>query len=166
VNPPWITLWNAINASVGNDAAVTVSALDKSILPYVVPIKVRSKRRAIALASLMKLRHDFGNVAVIIVVKDGAGNVPTPVVPRSASELAGLVSTAFRSNGWFRGVAVRDLMGRKRVFQIFAKRVIQFHNDDLSDLYGNYNNVAASVFADVLLSRPGGFRLMCSTAKR
>jgi hypothetical protein len=165
MNPPWVTLWNEINAAVGNDGALKVAPLDESGQPYVVRIKARSRKKAVGLASLLKLRHEFGNLTVIAEVSDGQGNPITPVVPQSAEELAALVRSAFIGNGWFRDVVVRDFMGMQ-VCPVFAKRVIQFFNDDLSDLYSNYNNVASAVFANVLEPSVGDFALLCSTAKR
>jgi hypothetical protein len=165
MNPPWITLWNEIDTSVGNDPAVKVAPLDESGTPYVVRVRVRSRPKAVALASLMRPRHEFGNVVVIVEVRDAKGNALTPVVPGSPDQLADLVRAAFRGNRWYRDVVVKEILGW-RVYPVFKKRVVQFYNDDLSDLYSNYNNVASAVFTDVLEPSPGGFPLPCSTAKR
>jgi hypothetical protein len=148
LSPPWYTLWNEIKASVGNDPGVKVGPLVTSSLPYIVPITVGNHDKAVALASIMALQHQFGNISVVIQVKDGDGTPVKPINPTSADQLAELVKTALDSNGWLTQVVVQPLFpgGRAIVFAVFAKAVIQFFNDDLSDLYHNYNNVVGFVF--------------------
>jgi hypothetical protein len=166
MNPPWITLWNQVRGSIGNDPRVTTTRLDQSRQPYLIRITVRDNAKAVGLASLVKRRHNFGNITVVVRIEDRQGNHVNRVVPKSPRELAGLVRSAFTRNGWYRKVLVKEFFGRLRVYAVFAKKVVQFYNDDLSDLYGNYNGVAGAVFADVLGARFGGFELICSTSKR
>lgn len=163
MNPPWTTTWNEINACIGNDPAVKVGRLNQTP-PYVVRVEVRGPAKATAVASLMRLRHQFGNVIMEIEIWDENGNHMKPFVPRSVEELAELVRSAFEGNGYYRDVVVKQVLGA-RVYPVFAKQVIQFYNDDLSDLYSNYNNVASTVFANVLEPSVGGLALSCSTAK-
>ncbi|MFC5468952.1 hypothetical protein ACFPPD_09475 [Cohnella suwonensis] len=49
---------------------------------------------------------------------------------------------------------------------MFKVRVVQFFNDDLSDFYSNYNNVAASVFRDVLRNMVSGTVIQFSTEQK
>lgn len=167
LSPPWYTLWNEIKASVGNDPDVKVSPLVTSSNPFVVPITVGNSDRAVALASIMAPAHQFGNITVVIQVKDGGGNPVKPITPGSPDQLAAFVKTALGGNAWFKDVVTQPLFpgGSPVVFTVFAKAVIQFPNDDLSDLYHNYNNVVGFVFRDVLNPAPGGFPLYSSTAQ-
>jgi hypothetical protein len=160
---PWFTLSNEINATIGNDPSVTVAPLDVSSNPFVSRITVTDHDKAVAIASLMKPRHDFGNIAVVVEVMDGQGNVAVPVVPGSTDDLATMVKTAFCGNAWFHDVVVRSDITGTRVFPVFAKAVVQFANDDLSELHHNYNEVVAHVFADVLEQAPGNHSLNPST---
>ncbi|WP_127532908.1 hypothetical protein [Paenibacillus kobensis] len=45
-------------------------------------------------------------------------------------------------------------------------RIVQFFDDNLSDLYGNYNNVAAFVFREVLRNRISRTSIQFSTAQK
>jgi len=55
--------------------------------------------------------------------------------------------------------------GRLAVFPIFSKAVVQFPNNDIGDLYFNFNDVAAKSFRNVLEGAPGGIILPVSTDK-
>lgn len=37
-----------------------------------------------------------------------------------------------------------------KVVILFAKEVLQFYNDDVTDIFGNFNELAAHVFADII----------------
>jgi hypothetical protein len=163
MNPPWITLWNKTQASIGNDAGVMVAALDSSSNPYVICVTVQGLPKAVGLSSIVRPRHDFGNVKVVLEVKDDHGSPVTPVIPTSADELARSVRSALEGNRWYRDVVVKGGLGLPRVYPVFGKGVVQFFNDDLSDLHSNYNGVAAAVFAEILASACGRFGLSCST---
>jgi hypothetical protein len=56
------------------------------------------------------------------------------------------------------------LFGNTFVYPVFKVRVVQFFNDDLSDFFSNYNNVAAFVFKDVLRNTISGTPIQFSTA--
>lgn len=166
LSPPWITLWKKIKGSIGNDPLVTVEPLDQSNYPYVVRITVEGRAKAVGIASLLKPCHQLGNVSVTVEVKVKDGETVAPVIPSSADELVRQVESGFRGNEWYVEVVKKEFLGRPRVYPVFAKGVIQFKNDDFSDLYGNYNAVAAAVFSKVLVHSPGGFDLIPSTTER
>ena len=167
LSPPWYTLWNEIKASIGNDPDVSVGDLDTSKSPFIVPIKVNNRDKAIAIASIMTLHHQLGNVRVQVEVEDQNGNVVLPVSPSSVKALTEIFELALTKNQWFEQVVSKPRVpgSSEVVFPVFSKGVIQFFNDDLSDLYNNFNNVVAFVFRDVLNPAPGGFSVLCSTAE-
>lgn len=167
LSPPWYTLWNEINASIGNDPDVTVKPLDTQQSPFIVPVQVGSHEKAEAIASILDLRHIIGNITVDVEIRDQTGTIVSPKVPQTTEELAKMMETALGGNGWFSEVIARPIypQGPEVIYPVFKKEVIQFFNDDLSDVYSNYNNVAAFVFKDVLNGAPGGFSVYCSTAK-
>ncbi len=165
--PPWYALWSEINGTVGNDPGVTVSALDTSKMPYIVPITVTDNDQAVALASIMTLSYKLGNVQVNVQIKNGSGTIVTPVTPTSPDQLAALVKTALGHNGWFVTIVMHPITmgGKDVVFPVFVKQVLQYPGDNLSDAYQNYNNVVAFAFRDVLQGDPGGLLLSPSTAE-
>jgi hypothetical protein len=169
IPPPQNTLWAKVKYTVGVTPGVEVGDLiDKTGgIFYVVPIKVNDTSQAVAVASIMKLSQTIGRITVTVQVTDGQGQAANPVTPTSPEQLADLVRKALSTNPLFKDVVVKaaGIGPRKRVFPVFSKSVIQFPNDDLSDLYGNFNGVAAAVFQDVLVTEAGGYSLAASTAE-
>jgi hypothetical protein len=167
LSPPWYTLWNEIKSSIGDDPAVTVNPLNTSQNPFIVPIAVSNNDKAVGIASIISLQHQLGNISVAVQVTNADGQIVTPVIPSSVEELVQLVQTALNGNSWFIEVIEKQIAPTLpvTVYPVFSKAVIQFYNDDLTDLYSNYNNVAAFVFKNVLNPAPGGIPLYSSTAQ-
>jgi len=166
LSPPEYTLWAEIKNSVGVTPGVEVGDLiDKTGGLYVVPIKVKDADQAVAIASIVTLSHKIGNLTVQVQVTDGEGHDFKPVIPGSSDQLADLVRKALKGNYFLKDVIVKasPVSQKKVVFAVFTKSVIQFPNDNLSDLYGNFNGVAAAVFRDVLADEPGSYILDPST---
>jgi len=167
LSPPWYTLWNEIKATLGNAPNVEVMPLDTTVNPYVVTVKVGDHDQAVAMASITAPQYVMGNITIKMQVQDNTGAVVAPVVPKTAEDLAGMVKKALGNNPWFVGLEVRGLTpmsGTRLVYIVFKADIVQFFNDDLSDLYNNYNNVVAFCFRDVLNSAPGGIPQYPSTA--
>jgi hypothetical protein len=81
-------------------------------------------------------------------------------------EIAALYQTAFRTNRLFNFAVVRASISFTAVYPVFKAQVIQFFNDDLSDLFNNFNQVAAFVFRDVLRNRINQTPILFSTARK
>lgn len=167
LSPPWYTLWNEINSSVGATPGVQVAPLDTSKMPYVTTLTVSDDMQAKMLASVLTPLHQLGNITVQVVVKNAQGQVVSPATPSSGEELVKMLTTGLKGNPYFVEAVAQELFPHAPVvvFAVFTKSVIQFYNDNLSDLYRNFNGVTANVFADVLMPAPGNIRLLCSTAK-
>ena len=64
--------------------------------------------------------------------------------------LPSLAPQALAGNTYFDSVlTTKNPFGGSRAYAIFAPKVIQFFNDDLSDAYSNFNDVAGQVFNTV-----------------
>ena len=155
---PQYTLRSKIENSVGKTPSTTIGQLQMAAGgSYTLSITVQDHDQAVALASVMTLSHKIGNVAVDITVTDGNGMAVVPTMPANADDLAALVKSALKGNPLFHDVVVNNpISGSAVVYPVFEPYVIQFPNDDISDLYENFNGVAAAVFKDVLLLKAGG----------
>lgn len=166
LSPPWYTLWNEIKSTIGKDSSVKVSDLDVRQYPYQINITTDHHKKGRALATIIKLVHEFENVQVRIHIQNSNGNPHEPFPVTNSNELASVIRTALHGNPLFKNVyrgPTSVLFASRNVFPVFKKTVIQFYNDDLSDYYKNYNKVASHVFAIVLKEEINGLNIYCST---
>jgi hypothetical protein len=164
LSPPWWTFHGLVAAALGADHEVKVSTLTQHGSTYSMQVTATNPAKAQALAAVLVQNQQFGNITVQVTVQGQHTSAETGLTP---TQLAEQLNTAFKGNPYFIRTEVRPLWpGRPNavVFPIFAAKVIQFFNDDLSDYYNNYNAVAADVFGQMLQAH-GTMGPMCSTEK-
>lgn len=151
LSPPWITYFNELRNSVGADPTVTVGPLIPTDGNFIILVQTTDFEKAITLATLLKPTVQFGNVTIIVsVIGDGIVN-PIPY-PLDAFELAQVV------------VQPQFSGGANVVFSVFSAEVIQFFNDDISNLCQTFTEVAAKVFRDVMNDAICGIPILYSTS--
>ena len=154
LTPPWYTFRNKIRYTYGMSPLVTVNELVGAGSYYVLSINSRSASVAFALRQVLPLERSFGNIKVVVRVFGPNGSeisiVNKSYTPKS---LAKLFCTALASNPLFIGAIPFKYDPKfpfvKSVYLVITPTVIQFFNDDISDLCSNYNEVAAKVFQEV-----------------
>jgi len=164
LSPPWYTFFNFVKHSIGKDPGVKV--LDMKELSgsnFLIPIEVGNRDKAAALATILVPGQNFGDTNVSIEILHCGKTVKPMDQPQ---DVCCLIKKALDTNYYFDGVEMREVFDFIIVFPVFKKAVIQFFNDDLSDLYNNFNGVAADVFAEVLESMIDGRFIYPSTANQ
>lgn len=167
LSPPWITYFNEVKNSIGADPTVTVGPLIPTDGNFIILVQTRSVEKAIALATLLKPTVQFGNVNVTIVVSIRGNDIVNPIpCPLDAFEIAHLFQVALESNFYFEQVVVQPQFpgGANVVFPVFRAKVIQFFNDDISNLCQTFTEVAAKVFRDVMNDTICGIPILFSTS--
>jgi hypothetical protein len=139
LSAPWWTTYKKIKAIFEKDPEIEVSDLvEGENGQNFVTLTSANKAKLEAIASLVKDEFKYGNVTLTVQYY------------YSGSEEVDLSTfdTAFKGNP----IYVRSYdAGMGFFYAIFAKEIIQFYNDDLTDAYGNYNAVAADVVSDILV---------------
>lgn len=156
LSPPWYTFMNEVKHTLGSDSLVKVGDLNTSSSPFILPVTVANEAKAKALAAITKPFATIGNVVVKVEISYN-GTLITPEAPTSAAELLAVTETALKGNTLYVRAQESAMYpgGPTIVWPVFTKSVIQFYNDNLADLYSNYNGVTAAVFANVLNVQPG-----------
>ena len=153
LSPPWITYFNEIKYSVGTDSDVTVGPLIPVDGNYIILVKVMEDEKSIALATLLQLTKEFGNVNVEVVVSNRENQIVSPIpCPLDVFEIAHLFQVTLGNNPYFQEVVVQPQLpgGPNAVYPVFKPEVIQFFNDDISNLCQTFTAVASDVFSDVM----------------
>jgi hypothetical protein len=152
LTPPWYTYFNEIKYTIGDDPNVNVGP---ELIPivdgtcYSTPVFVEdTEEKALALATILKPIQEFGGVNVSVLVFFQCSIVQPSNQPLDADGVKNLFDTALQTNNLYSSTQVRPFMPgqAEAVYPIFDASVIQFFNDDLTDYYNNYNNVAAFTF--------------------
>ncbi|WP_072333409.1 hypothetical protein [Thermoactinomyces sp. DSM 45891] len=167
LSPPWVTYFNEIKYSVGVDPGVTVGPLIPVGDVYLILVTVSGNEKAKAIATLLNPTKTFGNVVVFVVVIDTHGELISPLpCPLDAFCLASIFQIALTGNEFFQDVVVQpQLPGQPyAVYPVFKPEVIQFFNDDISNLCNTFTGVAASVFQDVLRNQICEVSILFSTS--
>ena len=165
LTPPWYTYFNLIKHSIGKDRYIEVFNMKElSDTDFLIQIKTRNKEKALALATLISPIKKFGNTRIYIEVTYCGEVVKPTKTPQNVNNAIKIVRKALGTNHYFESVEHVTLMGRITIFPVFKKEVIQFFNDDLSDLYNNFNGVAADVFSEILRPFINEFPIAPSTS--
>lgn len=155
LDPPWVTYYKELVNSLGADPLIVVGPLVSEGDDFIVVVTVTGKIKAQAVADIIKDVVEFGGVVVKVIVRDDEGNgYVGQCDPNSDVYLvAHTIRLALQGNPYFRYSVIEPLPFDPNiiaVYPIFTPNVIQFENDDLSNLYQTYSNVASKVFVDVL----------------
>ncbi|RIW32033.1 hypothetical protein D3H55_14250 [Bacillus salacetis] len=165
--PPWVTYFNELKYTIGADPDVTVGPLIPVGAIYLALVTVNDNQKAEALATLLKPTVEFGNITLNVLVINAEQEIVEPLpCPLEAFAVAALVETALSGNPYFEEVVVRPKTpgGTNAVYPVFTPEVIQFFNDDISNLCQTFTGVAAKVFEDVMVETLCGVEILYSTS--
>ena len=148
LSAPWMTFYKKVNALFKNDLEVFVLYDDEA---KEIKLFVDNPDKADALAQLIPVTHEFGNVTLKVTV------VP-PNKVRYGEPAEASFETALAGNGAFSyAVTVGGVLPFDITYVVFKKEVVQFFNDDLSDIHGNCTTLYQNIAEDVFGKRSGVF---------
>lgn len=170
LSPPWYILRNQLFYTLGQTPGVIVSELIEGT-PYKIRIDVTTcLKQATAIRLVVPEQYNFGEVAVMTEVYFYNTLVPMPTQAISTvEEVITILTDAFWCNTLVMGIINVDgklppmsqnLIGSAVV--VICPHVIQFFNDDLSNLCNNYIEVASKVFTEIFNLKYGELPLTIS----
>jgi len=141
LSPPWIDYANELVSLFGDDPDIKLDYKeDEKILTFFVD----NTDKANALTKLLPAEKNFGGTIFY-----------TKIVPADRSEEptdAELIKLAFKGNRAVANIVDAELFEHPVTYVAFQKKIVQYFNDDLSDLHGNkttlLQEIAKSVFPD------------------
>jgi hypothetical protein len=140
LSSPWCIYADEVKALFGKDPEIKVE-YDNDVPE--VKLYVDNEEKAEALTQLLPTQKVFGNVVLKVTV--------VPANMKASNSKLDLFNIAFKGNPAFAYTAsVEQFLGLTSNFVVFAKEVVQYYNDDLSDIHGNcstlYQEIAKDVF--------------------
>ena len=138
---PWIGYYKEIESLFQEDSTVKVKYDDSK---NTIKLYVEDEEKADALAQLLPNRKVFGNITVNIDVIP-ANKVETPKID--------LFRKAFEGNGAVAFIETVDNVSSNAFhFVVFQPEIVQYYNDDLSDINGLrstlYQDIAKEIFGE------------------
>lgn len=137
LSTPWCTYYEEMKAMFGKDPDITIQYDDEE---KVITLRVADSAKADALSMILPMEKVFGNVTVQVKVVP-ANTLKTRVDAYTA---------AFRNNPVLSYIQTVESPFGRFSFAVFAKEVVQFYNDDISDLNGLestlYEDIARDIF--------------------
>lgn len=135
--PPWITYVNELIALFGGDSDIKTDYDEEN---KVFSMFVDGQIKADAIAKLLPAEKEFG--AVKLKIK---------VIPSNEKETKEtLFKNAFAGNPNFSyALTVADIFTNPVTYVVFKKLIVQFFNDDLSDVNGNCTTLLHEVAKDI-----------------
>lgn len=137
LSPPWITFVNELKALFGEDPDIHIQ-YDEDACE--VKLLVGDAAKAEALAQLIPEERIYGNVVLKVTV------VPANFTSETQ---ASVVETAFKGNPVLKEVVRLRTPFGEYDYAVFRKEVVQFFNDDLTDLHGYESTLFADIARDV-----------------
>ncbi len=162
LSPSWYTIRNQVAYTVGVTPDVYVEELVEKPYGYELPIILKDCKRAKAIRTILPERYELGNITIEVKVYVSIACCDKLIVPfepveyESVMELAKVWCEALNGNPLFLGLFLTEgklppmaISTVGEIVVVIDKSVVQFYNDDLSDLCRNYNEVASKVFAQI-----------------
>lgn len=141
LQPPWNTYVSKIRAIFENDPDIRIEFNDSTSKP-VVTMYVENGTKADALQQLLGTEKKFGNISLGINIIPANKELNTPT---------DILQAALDGNPIVTQIETYDVFGGEMTFCEFRKEVIQFPNDDCSDLYGNFNGLAEDLARELFV---------------
>lgn len=152
LSSPWMNFYHELAALFKKDPEVKV-VYDQE--ENTIKLYVDNADKADALDHLLPASRTFGNVTVTV-----------QVIPANNGEAdaATLFKRAFRDNPAMVGIDHNDnLFDNPFSYVVFRNEVVQYFNDDLSDIHGNCSTLYQEIAKDVFEQHEGVF--FCTDSK-
>ena len=168
LSPPWVTYINKLKALFGEDPEINIvhnaDDFNEEVSVY---LYIDNPEKADALNQLLPITKCFGNVLLnIYIVPSNVTEEGEPTVElledirinaRSktpASSVGDLFDTAFQGNSAYAFSYRVDSLLCDVTYIVFKNCVVQFFNDNLSDLHGNISTLYQDIAAEIFEGKP------------
>lgn len=164
LSPPWDTYYQELNAMFKNDTSVNVVMDDDACE---VKLYVDSGDKAEALRQLLPETKEFGGVTLKVTVVPANAPLQTRYVYNKDFDeyMERMFLKAFEDNSALDDVVtVCGVFGFSACYVIFKKEVVQYYNDNMSDINGLCSTLYENIARDIFKPDLGAF--YCTSANK
>lgn len=158
---PWVTIYNKCKAMFEKDNELIIGSLQEPVDGLAsFEIVSSNAEKIIALQSLINTSFFLGNIKLVIKLGVINGDSKEYLEKKAVNDKIDVdtIETAFDGNDVLDNVReVKFPGGYPAIYVLFAKEVVQFYNDDITDLYGNFNGLYEDIARDIFLPLEGVF---------
>lgn len=159
LSPPQYILYNRIVSSIGADETVHIKNIYQKSGIYYIDLYPEDEKKARGLSEVLINQYNFGGIKVQIRVFPPNENHAD--ITQASENFDPVIATkvlfenALTGNPYF--VTIKEVptnsffpptLGQLAI--VYAKQVIQYYSDDISDYYRNSNQVAQDVFQQIM----------------
>ena len=143
LSPPWSIFYDEIREMFKGDPDVRV-IMDEA--NYTVHVFVNDAEKSAAIAQILEQERKFGRITLKVQVPppDGAGNY-------SFKDGVALYTAAFKGNPHLSYIKPKTSIFDTSFYVVFKNEVIQYFNDDISDINGNCSTLMQDIAYDIFV---------------
>lgn len=151
LSPPWYGWTNEVKAIFAEDAEIEVADLEETNGRggYVLAIDAKTADKADALRVLLPFVKNFGNINVGIEISLNGTPIDFVGDRTSIPDAINWVNKLFKGGANVEGQCY-EMFGGYVGFVVCPAEIVQFYNDDITDVNGNTTMLFADAARDVL----------------
>lgn len=145
LSPPWVTYVNKLIALFGEDPDITIKYDNDAVK---VKLYVNNEEKAQSLYTLLPYSKCFGSQDLkICIIPPNAEKCYVGSYKKTKE----LCEAAFKGNPILSFIhEVNGIFSNTITYVVFKNKVVQFFNDNLNDVYGNFSTLYQEIAKDVL----------------
>ena len=143
LSPPWSIFYDEVRAMFAKDPEVKV-VMDEE--KYTIYVFVNNPRKSAAIAEILQQEKKFGRITLKVMVPppDGAGDY-------DFADGVELYCAAFEKNPRLSYVQPKTSIFDTSFYVVFKNEVIQYFNDDISDINSQCSTLAEYIARDIFI---------------
>ena len=143
LSPPWSIFYDEIRAMFLKDPEVKV-VMDED--HYTVHVFVNNPQKSAAIAKILEQEKKFGRITLKVQVPP-----PDGAMTYQFKDGVELYRAAFENNPRLSYVQPKSSIFDTSFYVVFVNEVVQYFNDDISDINGNCSTLAEDIARDIFV---------------
>ena len=141
LSPPWSIFYDEVRAMFLKDPEVKVVMDEEN---YTVHVFVNNPKKSAAIAKILEQNKKFGRITLKV-------QVPSPDQNYTFKDGVELYRAAFENNPRLSYVQPKTSIFDTSFYVVFVNEVVQYFNDDISDINGNCSTLAEDIARDIFV---------------